>query len=138
MNQEEQIVHLNTIVKCRIGVSKVHGVGVFAIRDIKAGEPLYLFPDKQPKWFTVPFGSMNKLRPEVRDLILGQWASIVNGSHFLTPNDACWMVLYVNHSDDPNYESKGDFALKDIKAGEEITENYRTMDNYEKVYTFLK
>ena len=137
MNQEEQIIELNSIVKCKLGVSKIQGVGVFAITDIKKGNPLYLFPSPNPKWYSVSFGSMSKLFPEVRELILGQWASIVNGSHFLSPNDSCWMIVYVNHSNDPNYQVNGDFAIRDIEKGEEITSDYRLMTNAEKVFKFL-
>ena len=138
MNQQDQINELNSIVKCKLAPSKIAGVGVFAIRDIQKGDPLYLFPKPNPTWYSVPFGSMSKLFPEVRELILGQWASIVNGSHFLSPNDSCWMIVYVNHSDDPNYQTDGDFALRDIEKGEEITSDYRLMSNHEKVFKFLK
>lgn len=138
MNQQEQINELNSTVKCKLGRSKIHGIGVFALRDIKLGESLCLFPVSPVRWYSVPMGSMSKLFPEVRELILSQWASIANGSHFLSPNDSCWMVLYVNHSDDPNYQPNGDYALRDIKKGEEVVEDYRQMENYEKIYTWLK
>ena len=137
MNQQDQINELNTVVKCKLAPSKIAGVGVFAISDIQKGDPLYLFPSSNPRWYSVPFGSMSKLYPEVRELILGQWASIANGSHFLSPNDSCWMIVYVNHSDDPNYQTNGDIALRNIKKGEEITSDYRLMDNYDKVFKWL-
>lgn len=138
MNQQDQINELNLIVKCKLAPSKIAGVGVFAIRDIKKGDPLYLFPSPNPHWYSLPFGSMSKLWPEVRELILGQWASIVNGSHFLSPNDSCWMIVYVNHSDNPNYQTNGDIALRDIKKGEEITSDYCLMDNWQKVSPWLQ
>ncbi len=31
----------------------------------------------------------------------------------------------MNHSDDPNYDDVKDIAIKDIQAGEEITEDYK-------------
>ena len=41
MNHNEQLYHLNCEVKCRLGQSKIHGVGVFALEDIKKGENLF-------------------------------------------------------------------------------------------------
>lgn len=140
--QERQIYELNATVKCKLAPSKIHGIGVFAIRDIQKGERLYVRPDasQSPElrvWYKVPFGSFGKLFPEVRELILDRWPSVVNGGLFTSPNEQ-WPVLWMNHSDDPNYESKTDSALRDIRKGEEITEDYRTMDNWEKVFPWLK
>lgn len=136
--QERQITELNSTIKCKLAPSKIHGIGVFAIRDIQAGERVYARPDGMAHhWYSVPYGSLGKLFPEVREVVLTQWPSIVNGSHFTSPNDV-WPILFMNHQDDPNYEVKTDCAIKDIKKGEEITENYRLMLNYEKIYPWLK
>ena len=138
MKQEEQINELNDRVKCYLAPSQIAGVGIFALRDISKGQKLWLFPNIKLKWYDLSLTNLNKLFPEVKELILGQWASIVNGSAFLSPQDSCWFILYCNHSDSPNYDVKTDLALKDIKKGEEITEDYKEMINWEKVYPFLK
>lgn len=137
-NQEQQIYELNANVKCRLGVSKIHGIGVFAIRDIAKGQKLNLFPNVKPHWYTLTLTNLNKLFPEVKELILAQWSSIVNGSHFLSPHDSCWLILYCNHSEDYNYDEKTDLALRDIKGGEEITEDYKKMLNWELAFPWLK
>ena len=46
----------------------------------------------------------------------------------------------MNHADLPNdnYDVDTDTAKRDIKAGEELFENYKNMRNYDKVYPWLK
>lgn len=138
LSKDDQINELNTEVRCKLAASPVHGVGVFTIRDIKKGERLYCTPNLIPKFYNIPFGSLNKLFPEVRELVLSRWASVVNGSIFQSPNDDAGLLFFCNHSTEPNYAVVTDTALKDISKGEEVLEDYRLMDNAEKVYTWLK
>jgi len=138
MTKKEQIDYLNSTVKAKIGVSKIHGVGIIAIIDIKKGQKIYCFPEfykQELRWFNVPYGSRNKFFPEVRDLILERWPSIINGSDFLSPNEMAWMVTFINHSSkNANYDVGTDTALRDIKKGEEVLEDYKRMDNWELAY----
>ena len=135
--QDEQIDELNATVKCKLAPSKIHGVGVFAIMDIPKGQRVHCRPDQAGRiWYNVPYGSLSKLLPEIKELVLERWPSIVNGSNFTSPND-CWPICWMNHADTPNYEMHTDTALIDIKKGEEITEDYRKMINYGKVYPWL-
>lgn len=139
MNQNDQISELNSTIKVKLAPSKIHGVGVFAIMDILKGTRCYCVPTKDGmRWYSVPWGSLNKLFPEIRELIVSQWSSIVNGSHFLSPNYTAWPILYMNHSDDPNFDNLTDKALKDIKKGEELTEDYKIMKNWEEAMPWLK
>lgn len=140
MNNEEQIAKLNSETKCKLGISKIHGIGVIALRTILKGEKLYCTPNLQPRWFTVPYNKFSKLFPEVRELILARWPSIVIGSHFLSPNDMSWLITYMNHQPTGkcNYDQFTDTAIKDIQAGEEVTEDYSLMKDAEKLYPFLK
>ena len=135
--QELQILELNSTVKCKIAPSKIHGVGVFAIMDIPKGQKAYCIPTFRPKWYSLPYGSLNKLFPEIKELVLERWPSIINGSHFLSPNDMVALITFMNHSDTPNYNVYTDTAIKDIKKGEEVLEDYRLMDNADKIYSFL-
>ena len=48
------------------------------------------------------------------------------------------LTSYLNHSDDPNYNAITDTALRDIKTGEEVTVDYKKMENFEKVFKFIK
>ena len=120
MKQDEEINELNSTVKVRLAPSKTHGIGVFALVDLKKGDKLHCFPEwykKGLKWYSVPYGSLSKLFPEIRQLVLERWPSIINGSHFLSPNDMSWLITFMNHSNDPNYDSRTDTATKDIKKG---------------------
>ena len=131
---DEQINFLNSAVKVKIGVSKISGVGVIAIKDIPKGTKLFMatFPQK----FTIPYGSIYKLFPEIRELILERWPNIVNGdSSFFWPDT--FLQGYANHSDKNNYDSILDLTIEDIMEGEEIFEDYRDIKNYEKVFPWL-
>src|SRR3990167_8179391 len=139
LSQKDQINKLNSEVKCKLVPSAIHGVGVFAIFDIKKGQKLYCIPPLMNRvFYTVSWSNLNKLWPEVKELILSSLPSIINGSLFLHPNDEVWLASWINHSDSPNYDQESDTAIKDIKAGEETTESYRIMDNAEKIYPFLR
>ena len=136
MTNQDEINELNSIIKARIGVSKIHGVGVIATRDISKGEMVYA--DRMPKVYQVPYGSMSKLFPEVREIILERWPSIINRGRFIAPDAR--LLSFMNHSegDESNYDPATDTAIRDIKKGEEITENYKTMENWSKIYSWLK
>lgn len=138
LSKDEQIAELNNEVKCKIASSNIDGVGVFTMRDIKAGQRCYITPNLIPKFYNIPFGSLSKLFPEIKELVLSRWASTVNGSIFQSPNDDAGLLFFCNHSPDPNYDVVTDTALKDISKGEEVLEDYCLMENAEKVYKFLK
>jgi len=136
--KDDQINELNSEVRCVLKPSPIHGIGVFAIRDIRKGERLYCTPNLIPKFYDIPFGSLSKLFPEVKELVLQRWASVVNGSVFQSPNDDAGLLFFMNHdSHNYNYDIISDTALRDIYNGEEITENYCFMENASKVYPSL-
>ena len=112
--------HLNETVWATIKPSPINGVGVFAIRDIKEGQYLYLLGGSG-EWLKT---DLDKVVPEVRKLILQRWPIVRDGEPFLSPNDDAILMSFLNHSDTPNYDKNTDMALRDIKAGEEITEDY--------------
>lgn len=140
MNINQQIQELNETVKCHIRPSSIHGIGVFALRDIKKGEKCFVIPEETRKWYSISYDRFNELRSEVSELILTRWPSIILGSLFISPNDMVWLITYMNHADLPNdnYDVDTDTAKRDIKAGEELFENYKNMRNYDKVYPWLK
>ncbi len=137
LSQNEQIVELNNEVKCTLAPSTIDGIGVFALRNIQRGERCYCVPNLIPKFYNIPFASLNKLFPEVKELVLQRWASVVNGSIFQSPNDDAGLLFFMNHSDNPNYDVVSDTALRDIQRGEEILEDYCFMQNAEKAYKWL-
>ena len=131
---KDAIVLLNDIVVIKLAPSPIHGVGVFAMRNIKKGDKLYT--DIIPHQFDVPFKRFNKLGKDIAEILLSHFPLIIEGSHFLYP--VTKFSAYLNHSSDPNYDAKEDKALRDIKQGEEITEDYRLIPNYNKIFKWLK
>lgn len=138
MTVDEQIKHLNETVKCTLRPSPIHGIGVFALRDIKKGEKLGCNQDTDTQVYDIPPERLIELRPEIRALILDRWPQIEGGRSFASPNQDALMMSFMNYSKTPN--AQGDKAIKDIKAGEEITEDYDTgnlSDMQKKHYNFL-
>lgn len=130
-----QIQELNSYVKTRIAPSKIHGVGIHAIINLKKGEKLYA--DMTPRVYNLPYTSFNKLFPEVKHLILEQWPNIINGSNFAWPTTR--LQGHMNHGgEESNYNAQKDILLKDVKEGEEVTENYCLIPNATKIYLWLK
>ena len=100
----EFINDLKTKVFCRIGASKIQGVGVIAVRPIPKG-----------------INPMQEDRPCVFETCTR--AAIPN--HSL---NSCGVAWFLNHSKTPNMEERdGDFfTLREIAEGEELTVNYGT------------
>lgn len=134
MNHEATIDYLNSAVCVRIAPSKIHGVGIMAIRELPKGKRLYL--DNLPQTYELPYANFGKLFKEVRAIVVERWPGVVNGSRFAYPDSR--YQAYMNHSDDPNYDIATDTLIKDMKEGEEITENYRKIEGWEKAFPFLK
>ena len=119
--------HLRNEVYCKLGVSKIHGVGVFALRDIPKGtKPLKSMVTHKEKKFSrtelkdVP-GSVRK---HLSDFCL------VEGGRVFVPQigmNAVNISTYLNHSKTPNlFFNKDDEleALFDVKRGDEMTIDY--------------
>ena len=134
INHNKQIEQLNAFVRTKIAPSPIHGVGLFALRKMKAGEKLY--SDMMPIIFNLPYKKFHKLHREIQELLLGQWPQIVNGSIFAFPSTR--LEAYINHSENANYDTVNDVLLKDVADNEEITEDYTKIQNYEFVFPWLK
>jgi hypothetical protein len=137
MTIDEQIDILNTTVKCTLKPSPIHGIGVFALRDIKKGECVNCL-SREATWFCLPPDELKRLRPDVLALILDRWPGTTQQQPFHSPNWDANLMSFMNHSNKPN--SQFDMAVRDIKTGEEITEDYDTgnlSDLQKKHYSFL-
>jgi len=114
-------------VFARIGRSRIHGVGVIAVRDIPAGTAVFRGESERVTW--VSRAAVRRLPPALRALYedFGMvWGSRIGVPPTLNMLSVGW---YLNHSDRPNVEADDDarfFALRDIRAGEELTADYRT------------
>ena len=122
MSEDEQIEYLNRTLVCYLAPSKIDGVGVFALRDIKDREKLYC-QEYERKPFKIPFERMKK-EVNAWKLIQSYNPTITVNGFFMSPSEATLLVSYINYSDNPNYHRALDIALRDIKKGEEITEDY--------------
>lgn len=111
---------INETVLVTIKPSKIDGVGVFAVQDIKKGQKVYI------RWQHMGMlqTTLSKLKPEVRKIIEQRWPSVIDGYPFIHPHEDANHLSFMNHSSDPNYDDKNDIALRDIKAGEEVFEDY--------------
>lgn len=131
--QDEEINELNTIGRATLGRSEIHGIGVFALRAIFKGQQVYA--DRMPKLYHIPIGSLNKLFPEVKNMILERWPLITQGQKFAFPDAR--LVSFMNHGEEENYDPVTDTAIKDIPKGAEILENYCRVPDAEKIYPWL-
>jgi len=102
-------------MKIYIGESKLHGKGLFASRDIKKGEIIFIIKGKK-----INFLIHNKKQAKIAGF---NWIGFsknmwINPVHY---------GLYYNHSCEPNSAIKGRVtvvAIRNIKKGEEITFDY--------------
>jgi uncharacterized protein len=114
-------------VFARIGPSRIHGVGVLAVRDIPAGAQVFRGESERVTW--VKRAAVRRLPGAIRSLyedfgmVWGDWIGVPPTLNMLSVG---W---YVNHSDRPNVEAGDDGrfrALRRIRRGEELTADYRT------------
>ncbi len=116
------VKQLNDTVWATIKPSPVHGVGVFAIRDIPKGQRIYAV-GRSNEWLHV-YDETAYIHPAILKIILQRWPLAFEGQPFQSPNDDVRLTSFLNHSSDPNYDYHTDCATRDIKEGEEIFECY--------------
>jgi SET domain-containing protein len=113
-------------VYTRIKPSKIHGVGVFAIRDIP--KDTYIFSGDNSKMVWVDKSAIENVDSEIKSLYDDY--CIIKGDRYFCPDNFNNLNVgwYLNESkDDPNVgcdENYDFYALRDIRAGEELTLNY--------------
>jgi SET domain-containing protein len=128
---ENIIYHLSYNIKTKIGVSKIHGVGVFAIKDIKAGEQLFPIWEYDTGIYVIPNNRLKDIPNEVFELLHMYFINddcgykiirLFQGMNFLFNGFSYCNSAYPNR-ENINVDING-IALRDIKAGEEILEWY--------------
>jgi hypothetical protein len=120
----EAIKYLNSSVYCRLSPSPLGGIGVFAIRDIPAGQPITDYNGGDLLLYAVTMEDYMGIEPEIRHLIEQQtvfppWSK---NPMFNSPNSNQRLEAFMNHSVTPN--SDGIITLREVKKGEEITKDY--------------
>lgn len=112
-------------VKAYVAASSIHGVGLFAGEAIQAGTLISAWSPDFDQEFTPD--QVSRLPPIQRDTLRIYGWQLPDGRWRRDADAAC----YVNHSDAPNMRvDAGDermpgFAIRDICAGDELTENCR-------------
>ncbi len=119
------------LIKATVGPSKTHGLGLFADQDIPKGKRIWQFSPGLDLEITK--AEFEKLSQYERDTILfyGFLSKKTDKYHLSFDN-----VRFINHSKEGNVgidQTVDDveyplIATGDIKAGEEITQNYFEFD----------
>ena len=112
-----------------VAPSPIHGLGCFASMNVKKGERIWEFHP-----------IVDRIIPEVDLLALPDHVVKMVRTHAeFMPDTSVFRLaadgdFYMNHSDDPNFKSFGDYAVarKDISIDDEITCDYRLV----KVWSF--
>ena len=127
IDKARMLKHLQTEVYCRLGVSPIHGIGVFAIRDIpKGAHPLVSL--LKIKEFSFSKKEIKKLPASVQKEV--RMFCYYDKDEHLIPSiglNAMNMAFYMNHSKKPNIKYLKNntlLSLKKIKVGEELFFDY--------------
>lgn len=117
-------------VYARIGLSKVHGVGAIAIRDIPKGTLIFRGEIERVRWVSRAW--VRRLPTEIRRIY--EDFGMLDGDKIGVPPHLNNLSVgwYLNHSDRPNAEAGEDGrfrALRRIRKGEELTADYRTFSD---------
>lgn len=121
------------LVKVRIGRSPIQGVGVFAAQDIAAGETVSRFIEGFDQTFAPAVLEGDEFPEVPREFV--DHHTYLNKGRLYMPGD---LDIYTNHSFTPNVgyrdEDGSFYALRAIKAGEEITNDYRQFSEYSRAH----
>jgi hypothetical protein len=113
-------------VKAYIAPSGIHGIGLFAGEPIKKGSVVWGFDPPVDQRFTPQ--EVKEMLPEMKTF-LSRYAYSDRGTLVLCGDHARFM----NHSPEPTCGNDPSrqytLALRDIAQGEELTDNYVTMED---------
>ena len=120
---------------CQLQPSPIHGIGVFAIRDIAKGRNPFKTLTKyaMPGTVRVTEEELAILPPKIAALIRTLFVPTTEGKlHIPTCGlNVIYLDTYINHSPDPNLQTKDGarfITTRRIREGEELTVDYRTYD----------
>lgn len=131
MNKGALLKQLAESTYVMIKASPVHGIGVFAIRDIPKGTQ-DIFSQGIGDWIEVSKEEVEALPKHSRDLVENH--CLFDEKSYFIPDygfKLVDLVIYLNHSDRPNVVSINDGerfeAIRDISCGEELFVDYGTI-----------
>ena len=131
MNKEALLKELAASTYVMIKPSPLHGIGVFAIRDIPKGTK-NIFSKGVGDWIKVSKEEVDALPQHSKDLIENH--CLFDEDHYFIPDygfKLIDLVIYLNHSETPNVISLNEGeefeAIRDIVSGEELLVDYGTI-----------
>ena len=116
------------IISSYIERSEIEGLGLFSGQDINEGDIIwYLDPTVDHVFTDIEFDHMLSVLHQDNQEKFKKWTYKRDGDYILCSDN----TKFANHSDTPNCKSLGqhDVALRDIKKGEELTYDYRFIDD---------
>ena len=124
--------YLTQCVMTRLQPSPIHGIGVFAIIDINAGEKVFDVWRGATGMYLITNEEYNVLSPELKDYVFAMYGPsgyfrLYNNCHFvlITPQ------YFINTKyDKGNVDCHTYCALTDIPKGTELFSNYGVRDNH--------
>jgi SET domain-containing protein len=131
MNKKQLMKHLQTEVFCRVAPSKIHGVGLFAVKRIPKGTDPFL-NSLEDKYVEFTLEDMKKLEPGIRKIVhdMSGFENNIYHVHAYGFN-IIHPLFFINHSKESNIVTKGlrYIASRDIEVGEELTVDYETFND---------
>jgi SET domain-containing protein len=131
MNKEALLKELASSTYVMIKPSPLHGIGVFAIRDIPKGTS-NIFSKGVGDWIKVSKEEVDALPQHSKDLIENH--CLFDEDFYFIPDygfKLVDLVIYLNHSETPNVISLNEGeefeAIRDIANGEELLVDYGTI-----------
>jgi hypothetical protein len=125
--------YLNTSIKSYQRPSTVQGIGLFALVDIKKGEPLFHKWDGETGNYKIKFSEAKLLPKEVMEYVLRSYASKIENDdsyiNFKLVKDTNFLftepLSLINTKEEKgNVDSSSGISLVDIKKDEELYGNY--------------
>jgi len=128
MTKQELLNELANNTWVMIKPSGIHGIGVFAVRDIPAGCK-DMFSKEMGEWTTVPRNEIDALPQYAKDMV-ENFCLYDTENYFLPAQGfkAIDLSLFLNHSESPNIISVNDGeyfeTTRPIQKGEELLVDY--------------
>jgi len=138
MNKKDLLQNLAQ-TSCRLAKSKIHGIGVIAIKDIKKGTNPFKYTSGECINYKITPLTKEDLKKAKIDKnvmkMIDDFFHPLDGIYYV-PHDGLNSMdisFFLNHSETPNIKwidnNKCDYgifkAIKNIKTGEELTIDYR-------------
>ncbi len=131
MTKLELLNELHHSTYAMIQPSPIHGIGVFAIRDIPKGTK-NIFTKESGEWIKVHRAEVDALPEHSKNLV--ETHCLFDDDYYYLPDygfKKLDIVIFLNHAENPNIISVNDGvyfeAVRDINCGEELLIDYGTI-----------